>query len=384
MKTSIVLGTRPEFIKLAPIARELKSRGHQFDLFLSGQHTDMLAGLPELFDLATDIKHLDIDYSKPDLSHLTSHILSELNRQLFSKSSYDLVFVQGDTTTAFATALCCFYNKVPVAHVEAGLRTFDLQSPFPEEFNRQVISKLTQFHFPPTASSEQYLLDEGVEKSGILRCGNTVIDALNFVREHKLHSPEDWLTTESPELAAALDSRPKQRFLITFHRRENQGNDMERAFAVIQQFLNENPEIEALYPIHLNPNVRGLALKCFEKTPNMKLLPPLSYRPFVYALSLVDYVFSDSGGLQEELPSLAKPLYVLRKSTERPETIKNGYGKLIGTAPEAIKAALNEAKQAVAQGVAPAWYNTDGKNPFGDGSSAKQIVDFCESQLKAK
>jgi len=327
-RIGVILGTRPEYLKLAPVIAELRRfrSSVRTEVIFTGQHREMLAGLDELFDLDRH-NQLAVNNARPNLPGLTSALVAALDGE-FCRDKYDAVVVQGDTTTAFCAALTAFYHRIPVAHVEAGLRTGNLREPFPEELNRQLVARMARWHFAPTAEAQQNLLREGVADKDIEVTGNTIIDTLHFVRDHKI--PADYeanlLPQEAPELAEALAlvraRHGKTLALLTIHRRENHGTKLDAFFRMIRTIALAHPDHHVVYPYHLNPEVRLKAFQFLSEIPNIHLIAPLSYRPFLYLMGRVDFVLSDSGGLQEEFPCFGKPLLVLRDVTERPEVIE--------------------------------------------------------------
>ncbi|MBI5611415.1 MAG: UDP-N-acetylglucosamine 2-epimerase (non-hydrolyzing) [Deltaproteobacteria bacterium] len=376
---AVVLGTRPEYLKLAPVVLELRQHRELLDttVILTGQHRELLSGLPELFDMA-DCRQLGVANQQPDLASLTAALLTALDAQ-FARERPSAVVVQGDTTTAFAAALAAFYRQIPVAHVEAGLRTYRLDQPFPEELNRQMVGRIATWHFPPTRDADQQLAAESVPAAARQVTGNTIVDTLQLVLTKKL--PNDYaerlLPHEAPELAQALARRPRgQRrplVLLTVHRRENQGPQLGEFFAMIRRVAARHPELDLVYPYHLNPAVRQVALEQLADLPGVHLMPPLPYRAMLFLMQQVDFALSDSGGLQEELPSFGKPLLVLRTSTERPEVVAAGMAQLVGLQPAVVEPALEDLLAAAARGEDPQWFHR-GPNPFGDGRAAQRIV----------
>lgn len=378
-RIAVILGTRPEYLKLAPVVAELarhKDRAAT-DVIFTGQHRELLAGLPELFDLGPSIQ-LPVHNTTPNLPGLTAALVAALDGQ-YTQQRYDAVIVQGDTTTAFCAALGAFYHRTPVAHVEAGLRTGNLDEPFPEELNRQLISRIAQWHFVPTAEAGGNLLRESVAPERIVQTGNTIIDTLQWVRTEKTppHYEAELLPVEAPELAAALANvraaGARTLALLTIHRRENHGEKLGEFFQMVRKLAADFPDHHVIYPYHLNPEVKTRAFAQLNDLPNVHLVPPLSYRPFLYLMGQADFALSDSGGLQEEFPSFAKPLLVLRDVTERPELIEARLGKLIGIDPQAVYAATAELIKLTRAQQVPTWY-VPGPNPFGDGRASERIV----------
>ena len=378
-RIAVILGTRPEYLKLAPVIAELRrfrSYAHTQAIF-TGQHREMLAGLDELFDLEQHIP-LAVNNARPNLPGLTAALIAALDGE-FCRDKFDAIVVQGDTTTAFCAALTAFYHRIPVAHVEAGLRTGNLCEPFPEELNRQLVARMARWHFAPTAEAQQNLLREGVAQQAIEVTGNTIIDTLHFVRDRKI--PPDYetdlLREEAPELAEALAvvraRHGKTLALLTIHRRENHGDKLDAFFRMIRSLAAAHPDHHLVYPYHLNPEVRLKAFQFLSEIPNVHLVAPLSYRPFLYLMGQVDFALSDSGGLQEEFPCFAKPLLVLRDVTERPEVIEAQMGKLVGVEPNVVYPAAVDLIACAEAGRAPSWF-VPGPNPFGDGRASERIV----------
>lgn len=371
MKILIVFGTRPEAIKMAPLVHALKADTRlQTVVCVTAQHREMLDQVLQIFEITPDI---DLNLMRPgqDLSDVTSGVLLGM-RQVLKDEQPDAVLVHGDTTTALASAMAAFYAGIPVGHVEAGLRTHDLQAPFPEEFNRQVISKIAHWNFAPTQSSKQNLLDERVDPSTIVVTGNTVIDALFWVdrrieqdvtRKTRISDflntclPFDWLT---------------QRFvLITGHRRENFGEGFLAICEALRSLAITFPDVHFVYPVHLNPNVQKPVYGLIADLPNIHLIKPLEYEPFSYLLKHAYLVLTDSGGIQEEAPSFGKPVLVMRDVTERPEAVEAGTVRLVGANKDKIIGSVSELL--VDQNV----YNTMSRahNPYGTGVACRLIVE---------
>jgi UDP-N-acetylglucosamine 2-epimerase (non-hydrolysing) len=361
----IAFGTRPEAIKMAPVVLELlRRRVLRVVTCLTGQHREMLDQVIEAFDLPVD-HDLKIMRERQSLGHITSSALSGVE-SLLESTKPDLVMVHGDTTTTLAAALAAFYHKIPVAHVEAGLRTDDLYCPYPEEMNRRLADRLTQVHYAPTNGARAALLREGTPADGILVTGNTVIDAL--VATAATSVPE-----RDPKVSQAL-ARPGPKVLVTVHRRESWGMPMERVAEAIRQVCERFPQVTFIFPIHLNPVVRATFRSALDKVSQVVFTEPLPYRPFVHLVKAVDVVITDSGGLQEEAPTLGKPVLVMRDTTERPEGIEAGTARLVGTDSEAISRELlllltdRVAYERMATAI----------NPYGDGRAAARIADHLE------
>ena len=362
MKTvMLVFGTRPEAIKMCPLVNELKTReGIRTVVCVTGQHRQMLDQVLDAFHVVPDYD-LSIMKDKQTLFDITTNILNNI-KGVLEEVKPDVVLVHGDTSTTFVTALACFYLQIPVGHVEAGLRTYNIYSPYPEEFNRQAVSILSRYNFAPTELSKNNLLKEGKEESTIYVTGNTAIDALKTtVREDYSH----------PELEWAKDSRL---ILITAHRRENLGEPMHHMFRAIRRVMEEHPDVKAIYPIHMNPVVRRAADEELGDCDRIHIIEPLEVLDFHNFLSRSYMILTDSGGIQEEAPSLGKPVLVMRDTTERPEGIAAGTLKLVGTDENVIyenfKLLLNDSIAYDAMAKA--------SNPYGDGFACKRIADILE------
>nr|MCS5599455.1 UDP-N-acetylglucosamine 2-epimerase (non-hydrolyzing) [Rhodospirillales bacterium] len=317
MNILIIFGTRPEAIKMAPLVLRLR-QSLEVKVCVTGQHRQMLDQVLGLFQIVPDY---DLNLMKPNqnLANLTAEVLNGVT-QILQKRKFDWVLVQGDTTSTMAGAMAAFYQKVRVGHVEAGLRTYNLNSPFPEELNRQVTSKMAQLHFAPTAESKQNLLKEGFSENNISITGNTVIDALHWVLEHS--TPLD--------LALPIDLQQSRMILVTGHRRENFGEGFQQICEALQTIALQQPDVQIVYPVHLNPNVLEPVNRILSNLPNMHLLEPLEYPQFVHLMNQSALILTDSGGVQEEAPSLGKPVLVMRDTTERPEAVQAGTVKLVG------------------------------------------------------
>lgn len=360
MKTiMLVFGTRPEAIKMCPLVTELKSRGSFKNVVcVTGQHRQMLDMVLKAFHVTPDWD-LSVMREKQTLFNVTANVLNGI-KEVLEKVKPDVVLVHGDTSTTFATALACFYLQIPVGHVEAGLRTHDLYSPFPEEFNRQAVGILAKYHFAPTAMAKENLLREGKPEDSIYVTGNTATDALKTtVREHYSH----------PELEWAAGSRL---ILLTAHRRENLGQPMRNMFRAIRRVLDEHPDVKAIYPIHMNPLVRRIAEEELGGSERVRMIEPLDVLDFHNFLARSFLILTDSGGIQEEAPSLGKPVLVMRNTTERWEGIAAGTLKLAGTSEEGIY------KEFTALLTDSAAYDAMRKasNPYGDGFACRRIADI--------
>jgi len=377
MKVMLVFGTRPEAIKMAPLVKVLQ----QDDFFdvrvvVTGQHREMLDQVLSLFELKPDY---DLSVMSPgqDLFDVTTKVMLGL-KDILSEEKTDMVFVHGDTATTFAAALSAFYKQIPIAHIEAGLRTYDLQSPWPEEANRQLTGRLTNLHFAPTERNAVDLRNEGVPVDDIVVTGNTVIDALRWVSDRISSSPE-LLSETKAQIADAglnLDVLLKKYVLITGHRRENFGSGFENVCKALRRLADDNREVHFVYPVHLNPNVQKPVNDLLGDLTNVHLIAPLGYAPFVHLMSNCYLVMTDSGGVQEEAPGLGKPVLVMRDTTERPEAVDAGTVKLVGTNTEIIvnelSALLNESGRYATMSHA--------HNPYGDGFACDRIVNFLKSR----
>lgn len=362
-KVMLVFGTRPEAIKMCPLVNELKKRkSFQTVVCVTGQHRQMLDMVLEAFSVIPDYD-LSIMKDKQTLFDVTTNILNRI-KEVLEKERPDVVLVHGDTSTTFVTALACFYLQIPVGHVEAGLRTYNIYSPYPEEFNRQAVSLISKFNFAPTELSKQNLLREGKQPGTIYVTGNTAIDALKTtVRENYSH----------PELEWAKGSRL---IMITAHRRENQGEPMRHMFKAIRRVMDEHSDVKAIYPIHMNPVVREIAREFLGGDDRIHIIEPLDVLDFHNFLSRSYLILTDSGGIQEEAPSLGKPVLVMRDTTERPEGIAAGTLKLVGTEEEMI---YNEFSRLLSD---KDEYDSMSKasNPYGDGYACERIANILEEK----
>lgn len=363
-KVMLVFGTRPEAIKMCPLVLELRARRNFETLVcVTGQHREMLAQVLDVFGVEPDFD-LSVMTDRQTLFDITEKVLCGM-RRILERTKPDAVLVHGDTTTTFAAALACFYLNIPVGHVEAGLRTYNIQSPYPEEFNRQAVDIVARFLFAPTEVSRENLLKEGKAADTIYVTGNTAIDALKTtVRKDYGHPELDW----------AAGSRL---VMLTAHRRENLGAPMRRIFGAIRRILEEFPDIKIIYPVHMNPLVREAAAGILGDHPRVRLIEPLDVLDFHNFLARSYLILTDSGGIQEEAPSLGKPVLVLRDTTERPEGVAAGTLKLTGTDEEAI---YRDFKTLLADQSA---YDAMSRasNPYGDGFASKRIADILEENL---
>jgi len=377
-KIMLVFGTRPEAIKMAPLCHAFYKQSEIFDTFVcvTAQHREMLDQVLNLFEITPDF---DLDLMSPgqDLFDITSNVLLGM-RDILEEVKPDLVLVHGDTSTTFATSLAAFYAGVRVGHVEAGLRTYDLFSPFPEEFNRQVTGKLADWHFCPTTLSAQNLIDEGVPSEKARVTGNTVIDALYWVI-NRFDSDDSLKSKTIKHLTKRLSFNWEvdQFILITGHRRENFGAGFISICEAIRDLAELFPGIQFVYPVHLNPNVQQPVMSIVGNLRNVHLIAPLSYEPFIYLLNKCHLVLTDSGGIQEEAPSLGKPVIVMRDTTERPEAVSSGNVILVGASKEKIIANVTTllTDQDSYQKMANAL------NPYGDGNSSEYIVNIIKESF---
>ena len=370
-KILLVFGTRPEAIKMAPLCNALKEYPGDFcvRICVTAQHRDMLDQVLRVFNVIPDI---DLNLMRPgqDLFDVTANVLVQL-RAVLAEEKPDMVLVHGDTTTAFASALAAFYAGVPVGHVEAGLRTFDLKAPFPEEMNRQFVTKLASLHFAPTEQSAAHLLSEGVPLDRILVTGNTVIDALQWVIKKFAKDPLHAQAVRSElEKVLGFPMAEQPYVLITGHRRENFGEGFAQITSALAELASRYPALRFVYPVHLNPNVAGPVRRALVNLHNVQLIPPQEYEPFALLLQSSLMVLTDSGGIQEEAPSLGKPVLVMRDVTERPEAVKAGTVRLVGANRERIVNAV------VALLENPSLYETMSlaHNPYGDGQACERIL----------
>lgn len=364
-RVMVVAGTRPEVIKLAPVLRELRSRPDQFEAIYcsSGQHRQMLDQANEVFGITPDIE-LGLMVPNQTLPGLTAALFTALEEAV-TQTQPDIVIVQGDTTTAFVAAMSAFYQQIPVGHVEAGLRTASIASPFPEEANRRLASQLTTYHFAPTELSRQRLLGEAIAPESIWMTGNTVVDALHWALANCDIGPHD----VPEEVVAALGDAPM--VLLTSHRRESFGQGLANTCTALLQAAQDNPDVHVVYPVHLNPKVHDAVHAILGDHPRIHLIEPVNYTTMLWLMQRSTIIVSDSGGIQEEAASIPRPLLVLRESTERPEAVDAGVALLVGTDVKAIVSGINTL---LTDPVAYAdMIKAD--NPFGDGHASQRIAD---------
>lgn len=371
-KLLIVFGTRPEAIKMAPLVKEFENNKDKFEMkvCVTAQHREMLDQVLEVFEIKPDY---DLNIMKPgqDLYDVTSNVLLGMKDVLLDFKP-DIVFVHGDTTTTLSTSLASFYQQIDIAHVEAGLRTFDIYSPWPEEANRQITTKLCKFNFAPTELSKQNLINDGVSEEDIIVTGNTVIDALFLVMK-KIESN----SSERERLEKTINSKGylfdtnKKVILVTGHRRENFGGGFINICEALKEIAEKNRDADIVYPVHLNPNVRKPVNELLNNISNIHLIEPLDYEPFIYLMSKSYLILTDSGGIQEEAPSLGKPVLVMRDTTERPEAVDAGTVKLVGTDKQLI---IKEVQKLIDDKTS---YEEMSKahNPYGDGKACQRIIE---------
>ena len=376
-KVLFVFGTRPEAIKMAPLVLQMAESPHLRPVVcLTAQHREMLDAVMALFGIEADYD-LNLMRANQTLYDVTTGVLQGL-RDVFDAARPDAVLVHGDTTTTFSAALAAFYARIPVGHVEAGLRTYDLNAPWPEEANRQLTARLCRWHFAPTVTARDHLLGERIDPATVHITGNTVIDALLRVHGAIAASPErrerlDALLKE----AGFVPQEGGRILLVTGHRRENFGEGFRRICDALGRIARAHPDLQIVYPVHLNPNVRDVVHATLGETPNIHLIEPLSYEPFLYLMGRAELVLTDSGGVQEEAPSLGKPVLVMRDTTERPEAVEAGTVRLVGTDVARIVGEVSrllcdrDAYEAMARAI----------NPYGDGRASERIVAILEKSL---
>ena len=363
MKVGLIFGTRPEAIKMSPVYHELKENGIDVKVVVTGQHKEMLYQVLDLFEIKPDYD-LEIMKQGQGLSELTGRLMLELDK-IVKKEKFDYILVQGDTTSVLTGALTAFYNQIPVGHIEAGLRTGDIYSPFPEEANRKLVGNITDIHFAPTDVNVDNLLRENYPKEKIIKCGNTVIDALYWVKKNKNKDIE--------EIKKKYGVDDKKYILITMHRRENWGKPMEETLRAVRDYLEKHEDIYLVFPMHLNPLVRDTAHRVLDGFERKILIEPLEYLEFIAIMDGAYYIMTDSGGVQEEAPSLGKPTLVLRDTTERPEAIEAGTAKLTGTKYEDVIKDMELLEGETYEKMSKA------NNPYGDGKTSERIREYLET-----
>lgn len=378
-KILIVFGTRPEAIKMAPLVKEFEKHKKDFNVrvCVTAQHRSMLDQVLSIFKIRV---HYDLNIMKPnqDLYDITSSVLLKM-REVIRDFKPDIVFVHGDTTTTSTTSLSAFYEKIPVAHIEAGLRTGNIYSPWPEEMNRKITGVITRYHFSPTATSKQNLLNENVPKGHIFVTGNTVIDALYMIVKRIKSDNTLCSKIEKEIIKKGYDvDRKRKLILVTGHRRENFGAGFINICKALKDIALKYKDIDILYPVHLNPNVQKPVYGLLSKIPNIFLIEPIDYLPFVYLMNKAFIIVTDSGGIQEEAPSLGKPVLVMRDTTERPEAVTAGTVKLVGTDRKKI---VREASKLIDN---KNLYRKMSRahNPYGDGKACQRVLKFIKKEVK--
>jgi len=370
-KNLIIFGTRPEAIKMAPLVKEFLKDNINFrtKVCVTAQHREMLDQVLSFFDIIPDF---DLDLMKPkqNLYSLTGDIINGL-KPVLEEFQPDYVYVHGDTTTTMAASIAAFYSGAEVCHVEAGLRTFNKRAPFPEEINRSITGRICDYHFAPTSTSKENLLRENIADENILITGNTVIDALH----QSVEKVEDLEGTEISFLKETLDLS-KKIILVTGHRRENHGQGFINICSALKQIALENPDVEIIYPVHLNPKVQKPVYELLGGIKNIELIKPLAYPAFTWLMNKVYLIITDSGGVQEEAPSLGKPVLVMRDTTERPEAVEAGTVILVGTDPKKIVSEATELLSNNKKYIEMSALH----NPYGDGLACKRIVEFIKNK----
>ncbi|WP_462425475.1 non-hydrolyzing UDP-N-acetylglucosamine 2-epimerase [Fusobacterium varium] len=363
MKVGLIFGTRPEAIKMSPVYHELKENGIDVKVVVTGQHKEMLYQVLDLFEIKPDYD-LQIMKQGQGLSELTGRLMLELDK-IVKEEKFDYILVQGDTTSVLTGALTAFYNQIPVGHIEAGLRTGNIYSPFPEEANRKLVGNIVDIHFAPTDINVNNLLKENYPKEKIIKCGNTVIDALYWVKKNKSKDIE--------EIKKKYGVDGKKYILITMHRRENWGKPMEETLKAVRDYMEKHKDIYLVFPMHLNPLVRNTAHRVLDGFERKILIEPLEYLEFIAIMDGAYYIMTDSGGVQEEAPSLGKPTLVLRDTTERPEAIEAGTAKLTGTKYENVIKDMELLEGEAYEKMSKA------NNPYGDGKTSERIRKYLET-----
>ena len=370
-KILIVFGTRPEAIKMAPLVKEFLKHPDDFEtkVCVTAQHREMLDQVLDFFEIKPDFD-LNLMKSGQDLYEVTSGVLLGL-RDVFDLFEPDIVFVHGDTTTTFSASLAAFYKKIKVAHIEAGLRTGDIYSPWPEEANRKLTSQVATYHFAPTPGAKKNLLNEGVDSEKVFVTGNSVIDALRMAI-NKIESDDALKENiiESIKTAGYQLDKERKFILVTGHRRENFGEGFLNICQALKEVAGKNPDLDIVYPVHLNPNVQKPVFELLSDVKNIYLIKPLEYQRFVYMMNRCYFILTDSGGIQEEAPTLGKPILVMRNTTERPEALSSGCAVLVGTSRQKI---VDTVQMLVSE---PEKYSEMalGINPYGDGTASENVV----------
>lgn len=379
-KILIVFGTRPEAIKMAPLVKEFQKNQDHFEVrvCITAQHREMLDQVLDLFQITPDY---DLNIMKPgqNLYDVTSNILVKI-KPVLEGFNPDVILVHGDTATTFATTLAAYYQKIKIGHVEAGLRTGDLYSPWPEEGTRRLTAVLADYHFSPTSTNMNNLLNEGISKSSVFVTGNTIIDALQMVLSRIMNNEDLRLKIESSIFQSGFQKLNSKFILVTGHRRENFGRGFLNICEALRVIAINNPEVNILYPVHLNPNVRIPVIELLSKISNIKLVEPFQYEEFIYLMSKSYLILTDSGGIQEEGPSLGKPVLLMRDTTERPEVVDANIVKLVGSEQDNI---TKEVQKLLNDKVA---YQKMSKahNPYGDGNTSKKIINILKKRLNEK
>ena len=380
-KILIVFGTRPEAIKMAPLVKAFQKHTDSFEtkVCVTAQHREMLDQVLELFEITPEY---DLDIMKPgqDLYDVTSNVLLGM-KSVLTDFKPDVVFVHGDTSTTFAASLAAFYQQISVAHIEAGLRTGDIYSPWPEEANRQLTTQITAYHFAPTATSKENLLKENVNAKNILVTGNTVIDAL-FLALDKIKNnsalEQDIIKTINTSINNSTFNIQHSTFiLVTGHRRENHGQGFINICSALKEIALSNPDIDIVYPVHLNPNVQKPVKELLADVENIHLIESLQYEQFIYMMDKSFFIITDSGGVQEEAPSLGKPVLVMRDTTERPEALDAGTVKLVGTDTKLI---IKEAQELL-DNKGSYGRMSRASNPYGDGHACQKVIEFLKGKI---
>lgn len=362
MKIGLIFGTRPEAIKMVSVYHTLKNSNIDVKIISTGQHKEMLYQVLDLFEIKPDYE-LNIMKEGQGLAELTSRLINKIDN-VVKNEKFDFLLVQGDTTSAFVGALVGFYNKIPVGHIEAGLRTGDIYSPFPEEANRKLIGNIAEFHFAPTEVNVNNLLKEGINKDKIFKVGNTVIDSLYWVKENKKLDLEN--------IRSKYNLKDKKYILMTMHRRENWGEPMKNALKGVRKYLEENKDFYLVFPMHLNPIVRKIIKEELKGLERKILIEPLEYLEFISIMDGAHFIMTDSGGVQEEAPSLGKPTLVLRDTTERPEAVEAGTAKLVGTSALEVYKNMKLLEGTLFKKMSKA------NNPYGDGTTSLKIKEIIQ------
>jgi UDP-N-acetylglucosamine 2-epimerase (non-hydrolysing) len=373
IKVLVSFGTRPECIKLVPVIKQLENQYDVFDLKVcsTGQHKEMLDQVINFFEIKTDF-FLGLMTENQTLGALSSKLLDGMDN-IFSQTNPDVVLVQGDTSTAFLVALAAYYRKIKVGHIEAGLRTYDKFSPFPEEINRQLVSRVADFNFAPTQKAIDNLKHEGIDENTLFLTGNTIVDAVKLGVK-KIESDDGAVNKKLKDELDKINGQ-KRLILITMHRRETFGEEIQNVCFALKNTANKYPDIRLVYPVHLNPNVRKPVYEILSGVPNILLVEPLDYPSFIWMMKKSYFIITDSGGVQEEAPTFKKPVLVIRKNTERPESLELGISKLIGTDSDEIEKSISNLVESkdLYESMIPV------KNPYGDGRASTKIVEILSN-----